>query len=156
MISLAHPTIIRIVNKSNTSNVPKISSLSQMVQKLEKYQKMTKGHNFVKNMTIKNPESHAYLQIMAKHSVKFQINSIKDVAGVAGTRSEMARTITLPKMAKTKIKNIRNPSNKCKLWSYVCHLMPLSMLYCTLVGFTSYWNLEIKSVLFYINLFNCL
>ena len=54
-------------------------------------------------MTIKNPESHAHLQIMAKHSAKFQINSIKDVARVGGTRSESARAITQPKKAKTKI-----------------------------------------------------
>ena len=46
-----------------------------MVQKLEKCQKITKDHNFVKNMTIKNPKSHAHLQIMVKHSPKFQINS---------------------------------------------------------------------------------
>ena len=63
---------------------------------------MTKGHNFVKNMTIKNPKSHAHLQIMVKHSAKFQINWIKDVAGVAGTRLESARAITPPKMAKIK------------------------------------------------------
>ena len=55
---------------------------------------MTEDHNFVKNMTIKNPKSHAHLQIMVKHSAKFQINSIKDVAGVMGTRSESARVIT--------------------------------------------------------------
>ena len=61
---------------------------------------MTKGHNFVKNMTIKNPKSH--LQIMVKHSAKFQINWIKDVAGVAGTSLESARAITPPKMAKIK------------------------------------------------------
>ena len=41
---------------------------------------------------------------MGKHSAKFQINLIKDVAGVAGTRSESARAITPPKMAKTRIK----------------------------------------------------
>ena len=66
--------------------------------------KMTKGHNFVKNKkkTTKNSKSHAYLQIMTKHSAKFQVNSIKDVTGVAGTRYGSARAITLSKMAETK------------------------------------------------------
>ena len=54
---------------------------------------------------MKNPKSHVHLQIMARHSAKFQINPIKDVAGVAGTRSESARAITPSEMAKTKIKN---------------------------------------------------
>ena len=39
---------------------------------------------------------------MMKHSAKFQVNSIKDVAGIAGTRYESARAITLSVMAKTK------------------------------------------------------
>ena len=56
-------------------------------------------------MTLKNPKSYTYLQIMAKHSARFQINLIKDVAGVAGARSESARAITPSKMAKTKIRN---------------------------------------------------
>ena len=47
---------------------------------------MTKGHNFVKNKKTKNSKSHAHLQIMTKHSAKFQVNLIKDVAGVAGIR----------------------------------------------------------------------
>ena len=66
---------------------------------------MTKGHGFVKNMTIKNPKSHAHLQIMAKHSAKFQFNSIKDVARVAGTRMESERAVTPQKTTETKIKN---------------------------------------------------
>ena len=66
---------------------------------------MTKGHIFVKHMTIKNPKSHAHLQILAKHPAKVQINSIKDVAGVARTRLESARAITPSKMAETKIEN---------------------------------------------------
>ena len=45
-------------------------------------------------MTIKDPKSHAHLQIMEKHSVKFQISSIKDVAGVVGTSLGSARAIT--------------------------------------------------------------
>ena len=56
-------------------------------------------------MTSKNPKSHAHLQIMVEHSAKFPINSIKDVAGVGGTRLESARAITPPKTAKTKIIN---------------------------------------------------
>ena len=39
---------------------------------------------------------------MTKHSAQFQISSIKDVAGVAGTRSETANAIPPPKMAKNK------------------------------------------------------
>ena len=54
---------------------------------------MTKGHNFVKNKKTKNSK---------KHSAKFQVNSIKDVAGVAGTRYESARAITSSKNAETK------------------------------------------------------
>ena len=67
---------------------------------------MTKGHtcNFVKNMTSENLKSYAYLQILAKHFAEFQIDSIKDVAGVAGRRLESARAITPPKIAETKIK----------------------------------------------------
>ena len=42
---------------------------------------------------------------MIKHSAKFQVNSIKDVAGVAGTRVESARAITSSKMAETEIKS---------------------------------------------------
>ena len=67
--------------------------------------KMTKGHNFAKNKTTKNSKSHAHLQTMMKHSTKFQVSSIKDVAGVAGTRYESARAITLSEMAETKIRN---------------------------------------------------
>ena len=66
---------------------------------------MTKGHNSVKNEETKNSKSHAHLKIMMKHSENFQVNSIKDVAGVVGKRYESARTITLSKMAETKIRN---------------------------------------------------
>ena len=66
---------------------------------------MTKGHNFVKNEKTKNSKSHAHLQIMMKHSAKFQVNSIKDVAGVAGIRYELERAITSSKMDETKIRN---------------------------------------------------
>ena len=64
---------------------------------------MTKGHNFDKSKKTKNSKSHAYFQIMTKHSAKFQVNLIKDVAGVAGTRYVLARAITSSKMAETKI-----------------------------------------------------
>ena len=73
-----------------------------MPKKKKQKKPITKGHSFVKYMTIKNPTSHAHLQIMVKHSAKFQINSIKDVAGVAGTRSESARAITPPKDGQNK------------------------------------------------------
>ena len=89
----------RIINSSSSS------SSSRLVQKLDKCQKTSNSHNFVKDMTIKNPNSRVHLQIIAKHSAKFPINSIKDVAGVAGTMFDSARTITPPKMVKTKIKN---------------------------------------------------
>ena len=70
--------------------------------KLEKCQNMTKGHKFVKNKKTKNSKSHTHLQIMRKHSAKFQVNSIKDVAGVGGTRYESPRAITSSKIAETK------------------------------------------------------
>ena len=66
--------------------------------------KMTKGYNFVKSIkTTINPNSHAHLQILMRHSAKFQVNSIKDVAGDAGTRSESARALTPSKMGETNI-----------------------------------------------------
>ena len=66
---------------------------------------MTKRHNFVKNKKTKKSKSYAYLQIMMKNSPKFQINSIKIVTGVVGTRYELAGAITSSKMAETKIRN---------------------------------------------------
>ena len=39
---------------------------------------------------------------MMEHSAKFQVSSIKDVAGVAGAKYESARAITSSKMAETK------------------------------------------------------
>ena len=76
--------------------------------------KMRKGHVFVKIKRTKNLKSHAHLQIMMKHSAKFQVNLIKNVAGVAGTRFESARAITLLKMPERKIRNHmhRRPSIK--------------------------------------------
>ena len=41
---------------------------------------------------------------LLKYSAKFQINLIKDVAGVAGTRYESARAITPPKNGQNKNK----------------------------------------------------
>ena len=41
---------------------------------------------------------------MMKHSAKFQVNSIKDLAGVARTSFESASAVTLSKMVETKIK----------------------------------------------------
>ena len=54
---------------------------------------------------------------MVKHFAKFQIDSIKDVAGVAGTRSESAMAITPPKMAKpcAHIHIIRKQSTKFQI-----------------------------------------
>ena len=63
---------------------------------------MTKGHNFVKNKKTKTSKSHAHLQIMMKHSLKFQVDSIKDVAGVAGTRFESAGPYLRQKWPKQK------------------------------------------------------
>ena len=65
---------------------------------------MTKGHNFVQNMTINDPKSLLYLQIMAIHSAKFQINSIKNVTGVEETTSESARALTPSKWPNQKSK----------------------------------------------------
>ena len=64
---------------------------------------MTKCYNFVKKMIIKNPKPHAHLQIMAKNSAKFKIKLIKDVAGVAGTRS-VSKDHNSIKNGQTKIK----------------------------------------------------
>ena len=63
---------------------------------------MTKGSNFVKNKKFVDSKPHAHLQIMMIYSGKFQVNSIKAVAGVVGTRYESARAITSSKMAKQK------------------------------------------------------
>ena len=53
-------------------------------------------------MKTKNSNSNAHHQIKIKHSAKFQVNLIKDVAGVAETRYESQRALTLSKMAETK------------------------------------------------------
>ena len=65
------------------------------------------GNNSVKNISIKNPKPHAHLHIIGRKSTKFQINPMKDVGGVAKTRSWLAKfksawAITLSKMVESK------------------------------------------------------
>ena len=45
------------------------------------------GNNSIKNRSIKNPKPHAHLHIIGRKSTKFQMNLMKDVGGVAETRS---------------------------------------------------------------------
>ena len=45
------------------------------------------GDNSVKNSRIKIPKSHTHLHIIGIKSTKFQVNPMKDVGGVAETRS---------------------------------------------------------------------
>ena len=45
------------------------------------------GDNSVKNCQIKILKPHAYLHIIERKSTKFQVNPMKDVRGVAETRS---------------------------------------------------------------------
>ena len=45
------------------------------------------GNNSVKNRPIENPKPHAYLHIITRKSTQFQMNPMKDVEGVAETRS---------------------------------------------------------------------
>ena len=45
------------------------------------------GDNSVKNSRIKILKSHAHLHIIGRKSTKFQVNPMKDVGGVAETRS---------------------------------------------------------------------
>ena len=45
------------------------------------------GENSIKNSRIKIPRSNAHLQIIGRMSKKFQVNLMKDVGGVAETRS---------------------------------------------------------------------
>ena len=83
IINLEHPNCNQINLYLSTNSIPKLSSPSNGPT-VGKMQKMTKGHNSVKNMTNKNPERHAHLQVIEKRSAKLQINLIEDVAGVAG------------------------------------------------------------------------
>ena len=45
------------------------------------------GDHSVKNSRIKILKPHAHLHIIGRKSTKFQVNSMKDVGGVAETRS---------------------------------------------------------------------
>ena len=49
------------------------------------------GNNSVKNSSIKNLKSHAHLHIIGRKSTKLQVNPMKDVGGVAVTRSCLAK-----------------------------------------------------------------
>ena len=49
------------------------------------------GNNSVKNSSIKNPKPHVHLHITGRKSTKFQMNPMKDVEGVAETRSWLAK-----------------------------------------------------------------
>ena len=49
------------------------------------------GDNFIKNSRIKILKPHAHLNIIARKSTKFQMNPVKDVGGVAETRSWLAK-----------------------------------------------------------------
>ena len=48
------------------------------------------GNNSIKNSSIKNPKPHAHLHIIGRKSTEFQMNLMKDVGGVAETRSWLA------------------------------------------------------------------
>ena len=45
------------------------------------------GDNFIKNSRIKILKPHAHLHIIGRKSTEFQVNLMKDVGGVAETRS---------------------------------------------------------------------
>ena len=45
------------------------------------------GNNSVQNTSIKNSKPHAHLHVIGRKSTKFQVNPLKDVGGVAETRS---------------------------------------------------------------------
>ena len=49
------------------------------------------GNNSIKNSSIKNPKPHAHLHIIGRKCTKFQMNPMKDVEGVAQTRSWLAK-----------------------------------------------------------------
>ena len=54
-----------------------------MVGKVE----VTMGDNSIKNSRIKILKPHAHLHIIGRKSTKFQVNPMKDVGGVAETKS---------------------------------------------------------------------
>ena len=47
------------------------------------------GNNSLKNSQIEIPKPYAHLHIIGRKSTKFQVNPIKDIGGVAETRSRM-------------------------------------------------------------------
>ena len=49
------------------------------------------GRNPIKNSRIKILKSHAHLHFIGRKSTKFQMNPMKDVRGVAETRSWLAK-----------------------------------------------------------------
>ena len=49
------------------------------------------GDNSIKNSQIKILKPYAHLHIVGRKSTKFQMNPIKDVGGVAETRSKLAK-----------------------------------------------------------------
>ena len=57
-----------------------------MCQELQRQEMGQQGRNFVKNGRNKNQKPHAYLHMIRRQSIKFQISPMKDVRGVAGTR----------------------------------------------------------------------
>ena len=58
---------------------------------VDKVLKVSMGNNSIKNSRIKILKSHANLHIIEKKSTKFQVNPMKDVGGVAKTRSWLAK-----------------------------------------------------------------
>ena len=65
------------------------------------------GDNSIKNSRIKILKPHAHLHIIGRKSTKFQMNQMKDVGGVAETRSWLAKlksawAITLSKIVESK------------------------------------------------------
>ena len=59
------------------------------------------GYNSIKNSQIKILKPHAHLHIIGRMSKKFQMNQMKDVGGVAETRTwlakfKSARATTIP------------------------------------------------------------
>ena len=85
-LSLLRKSVVRLTDRPDMTldvyrgrkTTIQYNFLGQTVRKLEKMPKIPKGHK------TKNSKSFAYLQIMMKHSAKFQVNSIKDVGRSCG------------------------------------------------------------------------
>ena len=59
-----------------------------MWQELRDKVRVSKGHSFGKNGRNKNQKKpHAHSHMIRRQSIKFQISPMKEVRGVAGTRS---------------------------------------------------------------------